>query len=1030
MAKRKLTFYKCYDQSPLANIDLEFADLSQVKNLAVEKPTKQICRKQKKPCLSKKLSMNLKAMQEHQWKEEQVAAKARQTSMNNAFSNILSKIMDAGASSGTEATVKVATKPSSPAKSNDEQSQPSLRQNDVESLLESRQIFNRDNAMNQDEPESRTLGFSNFDYLASFAIKRKIRTELSLSRMATYAFEPPKLKSDDDRQMCLHVRGEMRKSLQFGAIKGLIDFYADCKQPFSKHNCLFLLLSFTKCVNGDMLQLSWKKSCANMLSVMSTLGTSIRLLDSDIGGQRIRLQSTTNKSTHCVFVGCVRPMQGLLVFHWGDVQSFSEVIRSVLRIFVVVNPFFRRSVTAIDGCASSVVVSFISMSTTSDHSFKYHCAFLLLCIAKWEFRYKQIEPQKSWSKVLSVKSTLGTSRCHSKQDKAAIKTCERVTKYKIEESMAEAGLMHWPGFFWRTFNRTNSLTSGRPGVIVNSLIDDICSIQSRKGVEQQQQPKTNSPASSPAALNSTSSATKQTCVAAAGSVAGGVPGEPTAHSTPNKPTLSSAAMVRRLTGAARKRHQAQHVSAANQHQSTSSSSTTGRSSLQATGEALHLVNSNTNPRNSRHQPVQARHNQMYLITTLLPNGQSDPQALINRILPKELILRCAQVCRSWNKLAMDGSNWQSVDLFDFQKDVKTAVVESLARRCGDSAMRSFAAKCPNIERLSLNKCKLITDATCEFIGRYCHRLKELDLENCTAITDLTMKFISEGCKRLEELNISWCENITDRGIAYICRGSPNLHTLICKGCEGLSPSCFAQVNNDLKQLRKLSLLSCSNVTDETVEQLANGCNQLEFLCLSNCKEITDQALNAIAQGCPNIKDLELASCTNLTDTGFITLSKNCHELERMDLEDCSLITDAALLNLNNGCPNLSSLALSHCENLTDTGLAELCATHKDCLAVLELDNCPNITDAALDSMKTLKHLERVDLFDCQMITKDAIKKFKQFRPEVDVHAYFAPATPPVVPQPREMAFVDVAQYFNSRATQQKPTGQCLLKHPF
>ena len=44
-----------------------------------------------------------------------------------------------------------------------------------------------------------------------------------------------------------------------------------------------------------------------------------------------------------------------------------------------------------------------------------------------------------------------------------------------------------------------------------------------------------------------------------------------------------------------------------------------------------------------------------------------------------------------------------------------------------------------------------------------------------------------------------------------------------------------------------------------------------------------------------------------------------------------MITDATLLNLNAGCPNLSSLALSHCENLTDSGLAELCASHKECL---------------------------------------------------------------------------------------------------
>ncbi len=68
------------------------------------------------------------------------------------------------------------------------------------------------------------------------------------------------------------------------------------------------------------------------------------------------------------------------------------------------------------------------------------------------------------------------------------------------------------------------------------------------------------------------------------------------------------------------------------------------------------------------------------------------EALINRRLPKELLLRifshldvvslcrCAQVSRSWNILALDGSNWQRVDLFIFQTDIETVVVENLARR--------------------------------------------------------------------------------------------------------------------------------------------------------------------------------------------------------------------------------------------------------------------------------------------------------------------------------------------------------------
>ncbi|MFH4983357.1 hypothetical protein AB6A40_010066 [Gnathostoma spinigerum] len=130
--------------------------------------------------------------------------------------------------------------------------------------------------------------------------------------------------------------------------------------------------------------------------------------------------------------------------------------------------------------------------------------------------------------------------------------------------------------------------------------------------------------------------------------------------------------------------------------------------------------------------------QMYLITTLLP-AQND-QPLISRILPKELILRifsyldiislcrCAQTCRQWNMLALDGSIWQQVDLFEFQKDVKAPVVENLAKRCGgflkklslrgcenvqESALRTFALKCPNIEQLSLYKCKRVTDASLE-----------------------------------------------------------------------------------------------------------------------------------------------------------------------------------------------------------------------------------------------------------------------------------------------------------------------------
>ena len=39
-----------------------------------------------------------------------------------------------------------------------------------------------------------------------------------------------------------------------------------------------------------------------------------------------------------------------------------------------------------------------------------------------------------------------------------------------------------------------------------------------------------------------------------------------------------------------------------------------------------------------------------------------------------------KVSSLWNRLALDGSNWQTVDFFHYQKDVQTKTVENLSKR--------------------------------------------------------------------------------------------------------------------------------------------------------------------------------------------------------------------------------------------------------------------------------------------------------------------------------------------------------------
>lgn len=46
------------------------------------------------------------------------------------------------------------------------------------------------------------------------------------------------------------------------------------------------------------------------------------------------------------------------------------------------------------------------------------------------------------------------------------------------------------------------------------------------------------------------------------------------------------------------------------------------------------------------------------------------------------------------------------------------------------------------------------------------------------------------------------------------------------------------------------------------------------------------------------------------------------------------------------------------------------------LTVLELDNCPLITDASLDNLVSCHNLQRIELYDCQLITHTGIRRLR------------------------------------------------------
>lgn len=71
-------------------------------------------------------------------------------------------------------------------------------------------------------------------------------------------------------------------------------------------------------------------------------------------------------------------------------------------------------------------------------------------------------------------------------------------------------------------------------------------------------------------------------------------------------------------------------------------------------------------------------------------------------------------------------------------------------------------------------------------------------------------------------------------------------------------------------------------------------------------------------------------------------------------------------------------SLSHCELITDEGILHLSSSTcgHERLRVLELDNCLLVTDASLEHLENCRGLERLELYDCQQVTRAGIKRMR------------------------------------------------------
>lgn len=204
----------------------------------------------------------------------------------------------------------------------------------------------------------------------------------------------------------------------------------------------------------------------------------------------------------------------------------------------------------------------------------------------------------------------------------------------------------------------------------------------------------------------------------------------------------------------------------------------------------------------------------------------------------------------------------------------------------DQELIQLAADNPQMEKLNLLDCLLITDAGVSAILSNCDHLEELNLKG---VTDVTFE-IQASRERLRTLHISEAA-ISDLSLETLVTGCPNLSVLSLMGKHLTDRG--MQALSQCRHLVRLKILQAANISEEALVCVLRNNPHLGHLVLQGCKNLSDRTLEAL-QAHP-LELLWIFDAPQLTDEGISYLSSL--PLRFLTLEGCPLLTDKTIASL-------------------------------------------------------------------------------------------------------------------------------------
>ncbi|KAG2614519.1 F-box/LRR-repeat protein 3-like isoform X1 [Panicum virgatum] len=337
---------------------------------------------------------------------------------------------------------------------------------------------------------------------------------------------------------------------------------------------------------------------------------------------------------------------------------------------------------------------------------------------------------------------------------------------------------------------------------------------------------------------------------------------------------------------------------------------------------------------------------------------------------------CARVPDAALAAVPSGSSLRALDL-SLSGGFGAAGLAALAGACPDladldlsngvhlgDAAAAEVARMRALQRLSLSRCKALTDMGLGCVAVGCPDLRELSLKWCLGLTDLGLHLLALKCKKLTSLDLSYTM-ITKQSFLAIMK-LPNLQVLTLVGCIGIDDDALGSLDKECsKSLQVLDMSHCQNVTDVGVSSMVKSIPNLLELDLSYCCHQVTPSMGRSLQKITKLRMLKLEGCKFMAD-GLKAIGSSCVSIRELSLSKCSGVTDTELSFAVSKLKNLLKLDITCCRNITDVSVAAITSSCTSLIS-LRMESCSHVSSGALQLIgKNCSHLEELDLTDSDL----------------------------------------------------------------